>query len=433
MTARRGRRKKTPGVCAVRCAIYTRKSTSEGLDSDFNTLDAQREACLAYIQSQVEQGWTPVEERYEDGGYTGANTDRPGFQKLLADIKAGKVERVVVYKVDRLSRSLLDFSRIIETFDQAGVGLVAVTQQFDTSTPMGRLTLNILLSFAQFERELISERTRDKVRAARLRGKWTGGYVPLGFKLNPEGKGIVVEPEEAKTVREIYRIYLEERSLRQAARVLNEKGLFPKVRKGRDRRVEWKPQALGMLMQNPIYVGRIRAGEEIVEAEHDAIVDEQTYDQAVALLATQRAPRSYDNPSPDYLLRGLVRCAGCNSPMYGTHTRKGEAKIHRYYRILPHHECPERETCGNRSINAGKLEDIVTGQLKAMASNRATLAALREADEGDRERTTILKQLPEIWEHLWPVERRKVVQSLVEEVLLDQSANRCELRLLGSE
>ena len=205
-----------------RCAVYTRKSTDEGLDSDFNTLDAQRESGEAYIISQRHQGWECITDRYDDGGFSGANVERPALKRLMADIEGGKVDAVVVYKVDRLSRSLLDFARLIEVFDRRGVSFVSVTQQFDTSSPMGRLVLNVLLSFAQFEHEMIAERTRDKMAAARRRGKWIGGMPPLGYD-SVEGK-LVVNQDEAEQVRELFRVYLAERSLVTTAEVLNGRG-----------------------------------------------------------------------------------------------------------------------------------------------------------------------------------------------------------------
>jgi site-specific DNA recombinase len=197
----------------IRCAIYTRKSTDEGLDLSFNSLDAQREAAEAYIASQKHEKWCAVSTHYDDGGFSGANMDRPGLKSLLDDVRRGMIDCIVVYKVDRLTRSLLDFARIMETLDQNGVSFVAVTQQFNTTASLGRLTLNILLSFAQFERELISERTRDKMSAARRKGKWTGGNPILGYDLLPEGRGLAVNAAEAERVREIYDLYLDHGSL----------------------------------------------------------------------------------------------------------------------------------------------------------------------------------------------------------------------------
>src|SRR6266487_5431348 len=197
---------------SLRCAIYTRKSTEDGLNQPFNTLEAQREAAEAYILSQRHGGWTVVTEHYDDGGYTGGNLERPALQKLLGDMEAGRIDCVVVYKVDRLSRSLLDFARLMDVFERYGVSLVSVTQPLNTTVSMGRLTLNILFSFAQFEREIISERTRDKMAAARKKGKWMGGIPVLGYDVAPDGGGLVVNNEEAKRVRTVFALYLECRS-----------------------------------------------------------------------------------------------------------------------------------------------------------------------------------------------------------------------------
>jgi site-specific DNA recombinase len=199
---------KTAETKTVRCAIYTRKSTEEGLQQEFNSLDAQREASEAFIASQKNEGWQAIPDHYDDGGYTGGNMDRPALRRLLAAVEARSVDCIVVYKVDRLSRSLLDFARIIEIFDRNGVSFVAVTQQFNTTSSLGRLTLNILLSFAQFEREIISERTRDKMSAARRRGKWIGGHPVLGYDIDPKGGRIIVNPAEAEQVRTIFGLYV---------------------------------------------------------------------------------------------------------------------------------------------------------------------------------------------------------------------------------
>ncbi len=208
----------------LNCAIYTRKSTDEGLDKEFNSLDAQRECAEAYIKSQTQEGWHCVPDRYDDGGFTGGNMDRPALKQLLADIEAGKVNCVVVYKVDRLSRSLMDFARMLEVFERNQVAFVSVTQQFNTTNSMGRLMLNVLLSFAQFERELISERTRDKIAAARRKGKWSGGMPLLGFDIEPQGGKLCVNEIEANRVRAIYDLYLERESIMATIAELDNRG-----------------------------------------------------------------------------------------------------------------------------------------------------------------------------------------------------------------
>ena len=225
-------------VHRFRCAVYTRKSTEDGLEQEFNSLDAQREAGEAFIASQRSEGWECLPQHYDDGGFTGGNMDRPALQRLLADIEAGKVDCVVVYKVDRLSRSLLDFARMMETFEKHHVSFVSVTQQFNTSTSMGRLVLNVLLSFAQFEREIISERTRDKIAAARRKGKWSGGMPLLGYDVDPRGSKLIVNEDEAARVRAIFELYLERQSMIATIEELDCRGWVNKrwtTRKGHER------------------------------------------------------------------------------------------------------------------------------------------------------------------------------------------------------
>src|SRR5712671_1289235 len=218
----------TDSVRPLRCAIYTRKSTEHGLDQEFNSLDAQREACEAYIKSQASQGWRLLPQHYDDPAYSGGNLDRPALKRLLADIAVGKVDVVVVYKIDRLTRSLADFAKLVESFDARSISFVAVTQQFNTTTSMGRLTLNVLLSFAQFERELASERVRDKVAASRKKGKWTGGTVPLGYE--SRDKKLVINKAEAQTVRTIFQLYLEVRSFGRLVEELDRRRIVTKRR-----------------------------------------------------------------------------------------------------------------------------------------------------------------------------------------------------------
>jgi site-specific DNA recombinase len=265
----------------VRCAIYTRKSTEEGLEQDFNTLDAQREAAAAFILSQRHEGWVAVPKLYDDGGFTGANMDRPALKLLLADIARGEVNCVVVYKVDRLTRSLLDFSRIMDVLDRHEATFVAVTQQFNTTSSLGRLTLNILLSFAQFEREMISERTRDKMSAARRKGKWMGGTPVLGYDFGTNGAGLVVNRQEAVQVGEIYRLYLEWGSpIRILAEIERRGWRLKAFTTGKGRKAGNAPfrgATLHHLLTNPVYTGRVRHHGEIYPGEHERIVGESIW------------------------------------------------------------------------------------------------------------------------------------------------------------
>ncbi|MEM6900987.1 MAG: recombinase family protein [Pseudomonadota bacterium] len=272
-----------------RCAIYTRKSTEEGLEQDFNSLDAQREACSAYITSQKHEGWTALSDRYDDGGFSGGSMERPALEKLLADIQAGRIDIVVVYKVDRLTRALSDFAKIVEIFDGAGVSFVSVTQAFNTTTSMGRLTLNVLLSFAQFEREVTAERIRDKVAASRKKGMWMGGAVPFGYEARD--KALHVNEEESAAVRTIFSEYLRLGSVRALRARLAELGIVSKRRIDRLGQVTggrpFSRGALYHLLRNPLYIGKARHGTKVYDGLHAAIIDQATWQAVQAKLNGQ--------------------------------------------------------------------------------------------------------------------------------------------------
>jgi site-specific DNA recombinase len=276
----------------VRCAIYTRVSTEYGLDQEFNSLDAQQEAAQAYIRSQTHDGWTLVRTRYDDGGYSGGSTERPALQRLLADIRDHRIDVVVVYKVDRLTRSLADFAKLVELFDAHHVSFVSVTQQFNTTTSMGRLTLNVLLSFAQFEREVTGERIRDKIAASKRRGLWVGGMVPLGYV--SRDKKLVIEEKEAEAVRTIFRRYLELGSIGPLLTNLRERGIVTKVRHLREGRtgggIPFTRGPLAYLLRNRFYIGEIDFKGEICPAEHPPIVDRDVFEAVQHRLALQRNP-----------------------------------------------------------------------------------------------------------------------------------------------
>jgi len=276
----------------LRCAIYTRKSTEDGLNQPFNTLEAQREAAEAYIQSQRHAGWTVVAEHYDDGGYTGGNLERPALQKLLGDMEAGRIDCVVVYKVDRLSRSLLDFARLMDVFERRGVSLVSVTQPLNTTVSLGRLTLNILLSFAQFEREIIAERTRDKMAAARKKGKWMGGIPVLGYDVAPGGGRLVVNNEEAGRVRAMFALYLQYRSADRVLATSHERSWTNKVRSASavtpDIGKPFTKASLERLLSNPLYIGRVGYQGETYPGEQASIVEESVWREAQKLLAQER-------------------------------------------------------------------------------------------------------------------------------------------------
>jgi site-specific DNA recombinase len=351
----------------VRCAIYTRKSTDEGLDRDFNSLDNQREAAESYVKSQRQEGWEPLPDRYDDGGFSGGNIERPALRRLLSDIEAGKIDRVVVYKIDRLSRSLLDFARLADLFEEHGVSIVSVTQQMDTATSMGRLTLNMLLSFAQFEREMIADRTRDKMSAARRRGKWTGGMPPLGYDVPPEGRRLVVKREEAEQVRAIFSLYAENPSLVAISQELTRRGWGRKswtTKDGRERQGKpWDAANLRRLLTDPIFIGKAKLGGEVFQGEHDGIVPKALFQKVQDLMReNRRSGGAAARNRHGALLRGLLRCSACDAAMVHGWTRKGR-NLYRYYVCDKAHK-RGWETCPTKSVPAIGIEEFVVNQIR---------------------------------------------------------------------
>lgn len=315
-----------------RCAIYTRKSTEEGLEQAFNSLDAQREACAAYILSQAHECWEQIHEHYDDGGWSGGNMDRPGLKQLLADVAAGKVDVIVVYKVDRLTRSLADFARIVDTLDKASASFVSVTQAFNTTNSMGRLTLNVLLSFAQFEREVTSERIRDKVAASKKKGIWMGGPVPLGYRLGD--RKLVIDEHEAEIVRSIFRRYSELRSVTRLVEELAQQNVRTKLRQYSNGRtaggVHFQRGSLSQLLQNPIYIGKVSYRGELYDGEHDGIIAADDWADVQQILAANRRERKLGKQSVyPSLLTGMISDPD-GRPMTPVSTHKGTRR-HRYY------------------------------------------------------------------------------------------------------
>src|SRR3954451_610229 len=296
------------GEKLLRCAIYTRKSTEHGLEQEFNSLDAQRDACEAYVKSQALQGWRALPQHYDDPAYSGGNLQRPALKKLLADIVSGRIDVVVVYKIDRLTRSLADFAKLVEAFDAKSISFVAVTQQFNTTTSMGRLTLNVLLSFAQFERELSSERVRDKIAASRRKGKWTGGTVPLGYE--SRDKKLVIEKAEAETVRIIFRRYLELGSFSKLVADLDGRGIVTKRRNTKVPKynggISFTYGPLAYFLKNRVYVGEVHHGGKWFQGEHEAIIDRQTFDSVQQLLKSNATERKAKRSESGALLQGKL-------------------------------------------------------------------------------------------------------------------------------
>ncbi|HLP82880.1 MAG TPA: recombinase family protein [Phycisphaerales bacterium] len=387
--ARRDVRQLDAARTTVRCAIYTRKSTEEGLNQEFNTLDAQRDAALAYIASQKAAGWVALPERYDDGGFTGGNIDRPALKRLLADIEAGKIDVVITYKLDRLSRSLLDFATLMATFEKHGVAFVSVTQQFASNTSMGKLTLHILMSFAQFEREVIAERTRDKIAATRKRGLFVTGKPVMGYDLAPApppftGKRMVVNEREAEIVREIFRAYLEHKSLLKVVKLCEQRGWRTKAWAASSGRVMGgqpfaKPE-ISRLLRNALYVGKVPHHGQTYDGEHPAIVDADIFAAVQQQLKIASQAGGSGQTTSANPLRGLVRCKACSCSMnLSTVTRKGKksSTTHRYY-VCANAAKRGRAACPCPSLPAKDLEEFVLAQLKPLLTEDATLAAVVE-------------------------------------------------------
>jgi site-specific DNA recombinase len=401
----------------IRCAVYTRKSTNEGLDQEFTSLDAQRESCFNYIASQKNEGWVALPDIYADGGFTGGNMDRPSLQKLLTEIKEGRVDCIVVYKVDRLSRSLLDFSKLLEFFDKNNVTFVSITQAFNTNTSMGRLTLNILLSFAQFEREIISERTKDKMSAARKKGRWIGGKAVLGYDYDRTDKRLVPNPVEAKLVKRIFDTYLREKSLLKTAIVLNKEGYKTKSYKtlsGREIKGHpFKNTRVQYIIRNYAYIGKIHYQGKLYDGLHAPIIDEETFQKARDLLTENRVERdSKKNAKCPGLLTHILRCKPCNARMFHTYGIKNHKK-YRYY-VCMSAQKTGYANCPTKTINAQSVESSVIESLNRIASQSKDLP--------------ILTNDP-VWEVLFPQEQRRVMSLLLKQADYDPETKKLGLDL----
>jgi DNA invertase Pin-like site-specific DNA recombinase len=413
----------------LRCAIYTRKSSEEGLDMEFNSLDAQREACEAYIASQRSEGWVATRERYDDGGFSGGTLERPGLKQLLADIDDGLIDVVVVYKIDRLSRSLMDFSKLVEILDRNSVTFVSVTQSFNTTTSMGRLTLNILLSFAQFEREVIGERIRDKVAASRKRGIWMGGYVPLGYDV--QGRKLLVNEAEAASVYKIFERFVELGSATVLARELRRDGFRNKQGTLIDKGFLYR------LLSNRVYRGEAVHKGTAYPGEHDAIIEQDLWDRVHAIL--RESPRKRANNSRSRtpaLLKGLI-FSDTGAAMTPTSTKKG-AKLYRYYvsmDVIRNRETGE-ETAPMR-LAAGMVEDAVVTEVRRILQTpevvTQVIAALKQKDGAVSEADAIaaLHEFNALWSQLFPAEQARIIQLLVRRVTVTAAGLEVDIRREG--
>jgi len=377
----------------LRCAIYTRKSHEEGLEQEFNSLDAQRESAEHYIEAQRMRGWTALPDRYDDGGFSGGNMERPGLRRLLADINAGKIDVIVVYKVDRLSRSLLDFMKMIDLFNEKGVSFVSVTQHFSTTDPTGRMFLGILITFAQYEREVIAERIRDKVAAAKRRGKYCGGVPILGYDVDRDNKKLLVNPDEARTVQYIFRRFIQIGSAKKLGQELNEQGYRTKAwttKKGKVREgSEWNTAHIYRLLNNRIYIGEIAHKDRSYPGEHEGIIDRATWDKVQAILEDNKPVKvSMARTKMVAPLKGVIRCGHCGCAMGPTYARKNGR--HYTYYICQKDSKRTLSRCPLKRIPAGDIEQAVVEQLSAVFRTPTLVAktyfAARDIEQVERER-----------------------------------------------
>ena len=418
----------TATVMKRRCAVYTRKSTEEGLEREFNTLDAQRDACMAYVASQRAEGWLLLSDHYDDGGFSGATLERPALRRLLADIERGLVDVIVVYKIDRLSRSLMDFSKLVEVMDAHGVTFVSVTQSFNTTTSMGRLTLNILLSFAQFEREVIGERIRDKFAASRARGMWMGGKVPLGYDVCD--RKLVVNDAEAAVVRRVFEGFADLQSGTELAKALQRENLTSKTGRLLNKGDVYK------LLNNRTYVGEAAHKEQVYPGEHKAIISRALWDQVHSIL--QESPRARANKNRNQtpaLLKGLIFGVDGRA-LSPTHTRR-RGRLYRYYVSQSVLKGDAADSGIVRRVSAAEIESLVMDQVRGLLRQPEIvvgtwLAARAEAPElTEAEVRDALNELEPLWDELFPAERARIVRLLVERVEVGPDGADIRLRVEG--
>lgn len=440
-----------PAVRTLRCAVYTRKSTEKGLEQEFNSLDAQREACEAYIASQRHEGWVCLSEQYDDGGFSGGNMDRPALQRLISEIKRGRIDAVVVYKIDRISRSLLDFAKLMELFEQYNVSFTSITQQFSTTSAMGRLTLNILLSFAEFERAIAAERVRDKIAAAKRHGKYLGGTPPYGYDVDYTKKQLVVNPEEAKLVRWIFQRYTETNSLIGIAKELNAKGIRTKswtTKRGTFHQgSSWNNQHIYRALNNKTYIGLVEHNNEIYPGEQEAIISQRLWDQVQSTFTRSTGrKRGQQTHETKALLRGIIRCGHCGTAMKPTYSRgRHKDRVYRYY-VCQTAAKQGHDSCPIRCVSAGDIEDAVLEQLRSILRSPEVVAQTYRATQElqqeragelvgvivtEREVADLLNKLDPVWNELFPAEQQRIFRSLIDSVTVTEEGIDISLRADG--
>lgn len=426
----------------LRCAIYTRKSHEEGLDQDFNSIDSQREAGLAYVAAQRHEGWTAIEDSYDDPAFSGGNMERPGLKRLMRDVELGKVDVIVVYKIDRLTRSLHDFSQLVKVFEEMNVSFVAVTQEFNTTNSMGRLMLNVLLSFAQFEREVTAERIRDKVAASKKKGIWMGGIPSLGYDV--KDRMLVVNEAEAQTVKHMFTRFIE---IGSATKLVNELKLDGVTTKS------WTTQAgifrpgkpidkgfMYKFFKNRVYLGEIHHKKQWYQGKHEAIIDQQTWDAVHAILAKNSRQRGNNARAKiNFLLKGLLFDKhGHALTTSFANSRHGDGKRYRYYLSI----LDAKQGAGASDLPrfpAAELESAITDQVlgllktQEIAKQVADYAIERDSALDEAKVTVALTQMTEIWDELFPDEQARIIQLMVEKVTVTREGMEVILHKNGIE
>jgi DNA invertase Pin-like site-specific DNA recombinase len=411
----------------IKCGIYCRKSSAEGIDQTFNSLHAQRESCLNYVRSQAHEGWIAVDDMYDDPGFSGGTLERPALRRLIRDIEAGKIGAVVCYRIDRLTRSLADFTKLIGIFERYQLSLVSITEHFNTATPIGRLNLHMILSFAQYERELAGERIRHKFRQSRQRGLWMGGHAPLGYVVRD--RKLVVNETEAALVRHIFQQYLQIGSATKLVQELNGAGRLTKRGKPFDK------NQLYRLLHNRTYIGEVQHKGTAYPGQHEAIIDRETWDKLRAILAENAHRRaSRTRAATPALLKGVI-FGPDDKAMAPSHTRR-RGRLYRFYRTatslkLGHDACPIR------AVPAGEVEATVINQIRALLRApeivvRVWRAAQLDGEEIDeREVVEALQRLDPLWDQLFPAEQARILQLLVARVVVRLDGLEISLRAEG--
>jgi DNA invertase Pin-like site-specific DNA recombinase len=406
----------------IRCAIYTRKSSEEGLEQDFNSLDAQRASAENFIASQISKGWVLLPNQYNDGGISGGTMERPALQRLFQDIRENKVDCVIVYKADRLSRRIFDFAQIIELFDQHKVSFISVTESFNTATAAGRLMFGMIMGFAQYERELTGERIRDKVDASKKKGMWMGGTVPFGYDVN-EGK-LTINEDEAKTVFNIFRIFIETESVTETARELNKHGFTTKsyvsktgnIRRGK----KFTKQSVRRVVENPLYVGKMKHKDRVYDGLHKPIINEEIW-QKIQIIFGKNPSEKVISPtmrmSVAPLLKGIMSCGICGSTMTPTYTTKSGVK-YRYYICAAKHK-GRNDECAVGRITAKETENLVVSQLMNILKKPEFIVQAMGKSAGEIPEHIIInhfKQIEKVWDELFPIEQARIINLLIKDV-----------------